>query len=396
MCARDSVPGRFCPLGRVLCARFLLLALAASLQPPSFFAQLSTTDHLAEPGFWPTRSAASRNEYAGTAQCASCHAQLVASQKLTAMAQTTSHISDSTILRSHPDLNFTIGRYRYEIKTDAHQSLYSVTDGKRTITAPLLWAFGNGHVGQSYLFKKSDGKLYEARVTYFGTIDRLHFTPARALETPKDLEEEMYRPLESPEVARCFACHNTAASPGDQFDETNLILGVSCEACHGPGAQHVAAEQAALATTGPVGGEFIFNPARLIPADSVDFCGSCHGTFWDVKLSNAKGVDTAKSQPYRLESSKCWRKGDARLTCVACHNPHEPLQTESSAYDKACLSCHLTAGEKKTAERTAAFCPVGIKECVSCHMPRVDVPDMHYQFTDHRIRILHPGDGYPE
>jgi hypothetical protein len=197
-------------------------------------------------------------------------------------------------------MNFAIGRYHYEIKTDAQQSVYSVTDGTRTLTAPLLWAFGNGRVGQSYLFKKVDGKFYEARVTYFETLDALHFTPARALDAPKDLEEAMYRPVDAAEIGRCFGCHNTASTIGEQFDEKNLILGVSCEACHGPGGKHVAAEQAALASSGQAGGEFIFNPARLIPVDSVDFCGACHGTWWDVKLSGAKGVGTAKSQPYRL------------------------------------------------------------------------------------------------
>ena len=374
----------------------LLLGLQSVLQPSAAFAQLSTADHLAEPGFWPTRSGASRSEYVGAAQCASCHPQQVASQKKTAMAQTTVHTSASPILASHPEMNFAIGRYHYEIKTHSQQSVYSVTDGTRTLTAPLLWAFGNGRVGQSYLFKNPDGKFYEARVTYFETLDALHFTPARALDAPKDLEEAMYRPVDAAEIGRCFACHNTASTIGEQFDEPNLISGVSCEACHGPGGKHIAAEQSALASTGQVGGEFIFNPARLIPVDSVDFCGSCHGTWWDVRLSDAKGVNTAKSQPYRLESSKCWGKGDARLTCVACHNPHAPLQTDPSAYDKACLSCHIATGEKKTASRAAASCPVGTKDCVSCHMPKVNVPEMHYKFTDHRIRVVHSDEAYPE
>jgi hypothetical protein len=320
----------------------------------------------------------------------------VGSQKKTAMAQTAAHTGSSTILRLHPEMNFAIGRYHYEIKTDAQQSVYSVTDGMRTLTAPLLWAFGNGRVGQSYLFKKADGKFYEARVTYFETLDALNFTPARALDAPKHLEEAMFRPVDAAEIGRCFGCHNTASTIGEQFDEKNLILGVSCEACHGAGGKHVAAEQAALASSGLAGGEFIFNPARLIPVDSVDFCGACHGTWWDVKLSHAKGVSTAKSQPYRLESSQCWGKGDARLTCTACHNPHAPLQTEPSAYDKVCLSCHVTAGEKKTTSRAAASCPVGTKECVSCHMPKVYVPEMHFKFTDHRIRVVHSDQAYPE
>ena len=51
----------------------------------------------------------------------------------------------------------------------------------------------------------------------------------------------MDRPVGFAEIGRCFACHSTASTIGDKFDEENLILGVTCEACHGPGAKHVAA-----------------------------------------------------------------------------------------------------------------------------------------------------------
>ncbi len=360
------------------------------------FGQLSTVDHLADPGFWPTRNGVSRSDYVGSATCASCHPSQVATQKKTAMARTSMHADTSDILHSHPQMNFAVGRYHYEIKTDGQHSVYSVTDGTRTLSEILLWAFGNGRVGQSYLFKKADGKFYEARVTYFDTVGNLHFTPARALDAPKDVEEAMYRPVDAAEIGRCFGCHTTASTIGDQFDEKNLMLGVSCEACHGSGAKHVSAEQTAMAGSGePPAQSAIFNPNRLIPVDSVDYCGACHGTWWDVKQSGAKGVTTAKSQPYRLESSKCWGNGDARLTCIACHNPHAPLQTDAAAYDKVCMSCHVGAGEKKTASHAGAPCPVNTNNCTSCHMQKVYVPEMHYKFTDHRIRVAH-AKAFPE
>jgi hypothetical protein len=307
------------------------------------------------------------------------------------------HADDSGILHTHSTMNFAIGPYRYEIKTNTDGSTYSVTDGRRTSTATLLWAFGTGKVGQSYLFKKDDGNFYEARVTYFGTLQNLNFTPSRALASPKDVDEAMYRPVESSEVKRCFACHTTAANIDDKFDEKNLMLGVTCEACHSAGANHVAAAQAAKMAGMPDAARgTIYNPAQLNAIDSVDFCGACHGTFWDVKLSGAKGVTTVKSQPYRLERSKCWNKGDSRLTCIACHNPHEQVKTEPAAYDPTCLGCHATTGEKGAVVHTGKPCPVAIKDCVTCHMPKVYVPEMHTKFTDHRIRIVREGEAYPE
>ncbi len=116
-------------------------------------AQLSTDDHLAEPGFWPTQNAARRNEFVGVSACATCHAAIVATQSRTPMGATAMHISDSDILHSHPTLNFAFDKYHYEIKSSATQSVYSITDGARTLTGNLLWAFGTGRVGQSYLFK---------------------------------------------------------------------------------------------------------------------------------------------------------------------------------------------------------------------------------------------------
>ncbi len=312
------------------------------------------------------------------------------------------HAADSDILHSHPELKFATGPYRYEIKTDARHSVYTVTDGTHTLTADLLWAFGTGRAAQSFLFKKDDGKFYEARVTYFTTLNQIDFTPARALPSPKDIDEAMYRPVDITEIQRCFGCHTTAANIASKnlsanFEENTLLLGVTCEACHGAGAKHVAAAQTAqlAGMTGESPGA-IFNPAKLAPADSVDFCGACHSTWWDTKLSAMTGVSTTRSQPFRLEESKCWGKGDARLTCIACHDPHLQLQTEASAYDGVCASCHVKAGEKKTASHPGGACPTATKNCVSCHMEKVYVPEMHYKFTDHRIRIVRQNETFPE
>jgi hypothetical protein len=374
-----------------------LYLIRGLLACPPALAQLSTVDHLEEPGFWPTQNVASRDQFVGAAACANCHAAKAASQKLTSMGAASLHADDSVVLHAHPKMNFAVGSYHYEINTGAKGSSYSVTGGSNTISATLLWAFGIGRVAQSFLFKKDDGNFYEARVTYFKNLQDLNFTPARALALPKDVAEAMYRPVPSAEVVRCFACHTTASTIGGQFVEKNLILGVSCEACHGPGSTHVAAMQAAaIAGTSENSAGTIVNPARLNPVDSVDFCGACHGTWWDVKFSGGKGVATARSAPFRLEESKCWGKGDARLTCIACHDPHEEVRTDPTSYDRACLSCHTAAGTANTAATHPSAHPAGTKDCVACHMPKVYDPDMHYKFTDHRIRIAREGEAYPE
>jgi hypothetical protein len=377
--------------------RFFSFLLAVSLWASAAFCQLSTQDHLNEPGFWPTQDVASRDSFAGSDACASCHGVKAASQKETPMARAAMSASLSEILHAHPLMTFKQGKYKYRIESDTSQSRYSASDGKQSLSFPLLWAFGTGRVGQSYLFKKQGADFFEARVTYFENLGTIDFTPSRALLSPSGIEEAMDRPISQGEVMRCFGCHSTGSSVGGRFDETHLVPGVTCEACHGPGAGHVQSMTGEASAASGAAKQAIFNSARLAPTDAVDFCGACHGTWWDVKLAGVKGVSTARSAPYRLVTSTCWRKGDARLTCTACHDPHEQLQTEAAAYDKACLKCHANLLEPgKSVGQRGRACPVANNRCTGCHMVKVYVPEMHSNFTDHRIRIAKQGEPFPD
>jgi hypothetical protein len=369
------------------CLLFATLAVAAGpLQ-----AQMATEDRLLYRSWWPRHSAPSGDEYVGSAGCAKCHAGKAATQKDTPMARTSGRVADSGVLAAHGRLNFQSGRITYQIGTGEGKYLYTITDGTHSISAPLTWSFGDGHIGQSYLFERN-GNFYESRVSYFNTLKALEFTPGRGLTEPQDLEQAMGRPVTGEELVRCFACHTTASTINDKFDRARMITGINCEACHGPGLNHVVAEQ-----TGQEIG-LIFNPAKLSPIDAADFCGACHTTWWDVKLAGLVGMANIRAQPYRLEKSRCWgKKGDARLTCVACHDPHQQLVRDLGSYDKNCLSCHLAAtSSKPSPDHPAPACKVSTKDCASCHMPRFDDSAMHYTFTDHDIRVVRPGAPYPD
>ncbi|MGH7246845.1 MAG: multiheme c-type cytochrome, partial [Pseudomonadota bacterium] len=82
--------------------------------------------------------------------------------------------------------------------------------------------------------------------------------------------------------------------------------------------------------------------------------------------------------------------GDARISCVACHDPHQELDRTDSDYDSKCQACH--GGGK----RMARACKVSQRDCVSCHMPKLAMPGSHYKFTDHEIRIVRANAPYPE
>jgi hypothetical protein len=267
------------------------------------------------------------------------------------------------------------------------------------LSQPVQWAFGNGEVGQTYVFKR-DSKFYESRVSFYPSLPGLDLTLGHHAPAPNDLDGAPGRLMAASETRLCFGCHTTASTTSGRFDETGLIPGVSCEACHGPGAEHIDAIKRKRRSAGL---RAILNPASLNPVDSVDFCGACHRTVWDVALTNTVGVATVRFQPYRLEKSRCWGKGDARLTCMACHDPHQPLVREPEAYDNRCLSCH--ASSSSTGSQTSVgvrrdhpgkACPVGASRCVACHMAKYEIPGSHAQFTDHCIRVVKENGSYPD
>jgi hypothetical protein len=362
------------------------------------WAQMATEDRLLYRGWWPRHSTASADAYVGPAECSKCHAEQAATQKNTPMGRTAAAAADSDILRSHARLLFQAGPIMYQITTATGGSSYTVTDGHRISSAALTWSFGDGHIGQSYLFERG-GTIYESRVSYFHTLKALDFTPGRKLTDPKDLEQAMARPVTGSNLVRCFACHNTASTINNKFDSSRMLPGITCEACHGPGLNHVIGHEVEQ-SQGASGehSETIFDPGNLAPPAAVDFCGACHGTYWDVKLEGLVGMANIRAQPYRLEKSRCWgTKGDARLTCVACHNPHQNLVRDPSAYDKICLKCHRTTlVANGSADHPGPSCKVATKDCVSCHMPKYEDSTMHYAFTDHYIRVVAPLAAYPD
>ena len=356
----------------------VVLAAAASAEAQG----MATADRLEAPGFWPTKRAP-RSQYVGAAACARCHPGPAATQKESAMARTLARAADSSVLRERGSLRASLAGHEYEIAAHGEDCVLRVSKAGRSLAQPVGWAFGADRVGQTYVYERG-GTYFESRVSYLAALGALAFTPKRALEAPRDLEEAAGRPMAETEARRCFGCHTTAAGAGAVMEAGQVIPGVTCEACHGPGAGHVAVVEQDRVAEIP---HSMARPSRSDPTASVDFCGACHSTWWDVTLAGEKGIAALRSQPFRLQSSRCWGEGDARLVCTACHDPHRPLERNAAAYDARCSSCHAPAPSAAVGRRPAT-CPKASRDCVTCHMPKYEVPEMHVSFTDHRIRVV--------
>ncbi len=353
------------------------------------------------PPHWRPNHPPQGQTLAGESVCAPCHASKITALHAAPMGRASETAAECQVLRSHPNLTFQNGRYRYSIVREGDWSIYSVSDGQASLSEPILYAFGQGKAGQTYVLFHG-GTYRESRVSFYNETQGLDLTLGAARSVPDTLDEALGRIMSRDEVLDCFGCHTTGAVSGSELSLDKLETGLKCEACHASGEKHVAAMKSGDTTR-----MLIFNPAALSGDQlSQDFCGACHrsaGTVFSMPMR--AGINSVRFQPYRIFNSKCY-SDDRRIQCTACHNPHARLERDSSFYDSKCLTCHRT-GQGRTARSTAPAlgdsagaasapaCKVGAKKCVDCHMARTEIPGSHFKFTDHWIRIVKPGDSIP-
>jgi len=321
--------------------------------------------------------------------CAPCHRAETSRFEYSGMTRALESTRDCAILRANPRLTTTIGIYSYEIVRSGDESIYMVTDGKEKIRVPLRWAFGQGSAGQTYLFQQ-DGQWYESTVSYYSALRGLDLTMGARSGEIRNLQEAAGQLRTSVEAGDCFNCHSTNAAKRSQLTLSTMIPGVQCERCHGAAEQHVRAER-----SGDVKHAGMRKLGELSTEEMSDFCGQCHRSWSQIAINGPRGISNVRFQPYRLGSSKCYDAEDKRIRCTACHDPHRDKETSSAAYDLKCLACHSSSAAP-VSKASSHICRVGAKDCVGCHMPRLELPGAHKKFTDHRIRIVKAGEKYPD
>ncbi len=114
--------------------------------------------------------------------------------------------------------------------------------------------------------------------------------------------------------AICLACHTTfprtrfdtpflsEAISAQAVDTTTAEFGIACEACHGPGAEHVRRHRSPLSRYGSHLGDrpdpTIVLPTRLDPQRSSQVCGQCHSV-WEFPDAAGERRANAQGFPYR-------------------------------------------------------------------------------------------------
>lgn len=228
----------------------------------------------------------------------------------------------------------------------------------------------------------------------------------------------------------CLFCHNTgpiknplrdAAGRPAGFRTEVAELGISCEACHGPGDAHLRKQRG----EDILPADDVVHPGRLSVARRDEVCGRCHGALvprpeaWDrvtqrdpfvpgrplfdynhlfrseaEQLALAKGLPKAAERPRPgptdgrfwgdgtplttalefngMQLSACYQDAAGKLSCATCHTMHgdDPnfLLRPAARGNDACYSCHPTYRDNLTAHtRHPADGPGSL--CYSCHMP---------------------------
>lgn len=206
----------------------------------------------------------------------------------------------------------------------------------------------------------------------------------------------------------CADCHSTNVRKN--YDEQThsyntqfAIINVSCEACHGPGKQHVM-DVEKLGKDYKASGGFQMTK-KTLPKELVDQCARCHmrreqfseafnfeGTMLDhyfPQLLEA-GVYHADGQildeVYVYGSFTQSKMYQNNVTCTDCHNSHT-LQLKFDG-NKLCAQCHLPE-KYDTPKHHYHQLNTEASNCISCHMPGKLYMGNDFR-RDHSFRVPRP------
>jgi predicted CXXCH cytochrome family protein len=220
----------------------------------------------------------------------------------------------------------------------------------------------------------------------------------------------------------CADCHSTLVErrydpEADRFDTRWAELSVGCEACHGPGAEHVQSAQAAqpgdriapfavqLKPSSPWIPTATGSPApHTQDGVEAEVCAPCHSRREPLRegfLANDPFLDSFEpellmpgryhadgqvdGEVYEWGSFLQSRMHQAGVRCSDCHNPHSgKLQATGNSL---CVRCHEPArfDAEAHSHHTGARAPL----CIDCHMPPATFMQIDER-RDHSIRIPRP------
>ena len=348
--------------------------------------------------------------YAGMAACVGCHASIGGAYLHAAHALTSRAADRQSVLGSFaaPGNEFIYGPGRKVVLQARDSGLYQVAETSHGQEAERFdIAVGSGRKAQTYLYWKGDG-VFQLPVSYFLTEHSWANSPHYPVDTIW---------FGRTVAVDCFECHGsyigtkpmirTDAFHGTpQYDRAQLIYGIDCERCHGPGALH-----AAWQTEHPEDrvARYMAKFSSLTRQQRLDVCAACHSGshegqqrnvfrfkpgdtlanyyFADPRLARGpEKTDVHGNQYQMLVASQCFLRSKT-LECGSCHNPHVRERDSLTVFATRCMNCHgggdMVGGHAGIVDATGGGHGAGggghggmkvdsqflIRNCIDCHMP---------------------------
>jgi hypothetical protein len=367
--------------------------------------------------------------YVGSAQCKHCHPSHYASFTRTYHGRMTRDADATTVLGAFDGRSVEYLGTTARMEQLGTQFWFSFHDPRDLApTRVRVERTVGSHRYQQYLAR--DGDLYfrlpiawDVKRAQFFHMNAAFLTADPALDANELVSNVDYNRHVTRWNDNCIYCHNVHPNPGldaetGSFDTQVAELGVACEACHGPGAEHTAhnndpLRRYALHRTGAADPS-IRNPDRMSAARSAEVCGRCHGQRLtaDIERFHRNGdpyvpgealsaystpltKDTHQNGETGLFRARFWEDGSPRLTayeyqgylqspcraasdfsCESCHAMHDGDPAgqirPGREGDAACTSCHTQLSGSQAAAQHARHAPGSSgTRCRNCHMPDI-------------------------
>lgn len=354
--------------------------------------------------------------YVGSSRCAACHQQQYEDWQESDHFQSMLPASGDNVLGDFNDVEVTFHniktRFSQKIKAGGDSVFFIETEdetgSRKSFKVDYTFGF---YPLQQYLIARDNGHIqafniaWDSRPQIEGGQRWYHLQPDEDISAQHPF---FWTGSFSNWNSRCAECHSTNleknySAETFSYNTTWSEVNVACEACHGPGKNHVnlvESEQFSDDNTGFVtyqnpGVVFAFNEGEAIASplsqksphvtaqiDEINTCGRCHSR--RMQLGSSEVGDDFNNQyllqlldsplyfhdgqiqdeVFVLGSFKQSKMHQQGVTCSHCHNPHSgKLKASGNA---VCTQCHQ---QQVYDVPTHHQHNDGLVSCVDCHMP---------------------------